>query len=136
MTSAFSWKNSVSLCPASFYTPRPKLACYSRYVLLLTFAFQSPMMKRTPFVVVVSSQGLGGLHRTIQLQLLQHQWLSIDLDYCDIEWFALEMNRNHFVAFEIAPNYCTLHSSFDYEGYSISSKGFFPHSSRYNGPLN
>ena len=22
MTSAFSWQNSVSLCPASFYTPR------------------------------------------------------------------------------------------------------------------
>ena len=23
MTSAFSWQNSVSLCPASFCTPRP-----------------------------------------------------------------------------------------------------------------
>ena len=37
-------------------------------------------------------EGLVGLHRTIQLQLLQPQpyWLGIDLDYCDIEWFALE----------------------------------------------
>ena len=26
----------------------------------------------------------------------------IDLDYCDIEWFALEMNRDHSVDFEIA----------------------------------
>ena len=25
MTSAFSWQNSVSLCPASFCTPRPNL---------------------------------------------------------------------------------------------------------------
>ena len=25
----------------------------------------------------------------------------IDLDYCDIEWFALEMNRDHSVIFEI-----------------------------------
>jgi len=25
MTSAFSWQNSISLCPASFCTPRPKL---------------------------------------------------------------------------------------------------------------
>ena len=25
MTSAFSWKNSVSLCPASFHIPRPNL---------------------------------------------------------------------------------------------------------------
>jgi len=24
-----------------------------------------------------------------------------DLDYCDIEWFALEMNTNHSVVFEI-----------------------------------
>ena len=25
MTSAFSWQNSISLCPASFRTPRPNL---------------------------------------------------------------------------------------------------------------
>ena len=25
MTSAFSWQNSISLCPASFCTPRPNL---------------------------------------------------------------------------------------------------------------
>ena len=50
----------------------------------------------------------------------------IDLDYCDIEWFALEMNRNHYVVFEITPKYCILDSSVDYEGYSISSKRFLP----------
>ena len=26
----------------------------------------------------------------------------IDLDYYDIEWFALEMNQDHSVVFEIA----------------------------------
>jgi len=30
----------------------------------------------------------------------------IDLDHCDIEWFALEMNRDHSVIFEIASKYC------------------------------
>ena len=30
----------------------------------------------------------------------------IDLDYYDIEWFALEMNRDHSVVFEIAHKYC------------------------------
>ena len=50
----------------------------------------------------------------------------IDLDYCDIEWFALEMNRDHSVVFEIASKYCILDSSVDYDGYSISSKGFLP----------
>ena len=47
----------------------------------------------------------------------------IDLDYCVIEWFALEMN-DHSVIFEIAPKYCILDSFVDYDGYSISSKGF------------
>ena len=32
----------------------------------------------------------------------------IDLDYYAIEWFALEMNRDHFVFFEIASKYCKL----------------------------
>ena len=50
----------------------------------------------------------------------------IDLDYCDIEWFVLEMNRDHSVVFEIASKYCISDSFADYEGYSISSKGFLP----------
>ena len=50
----------------------------------------------------------------------------IDLDNCGIEWLALEMNRDHFIIFEIAPSYCILDSFFDYDGYSISSKGFLP----------
>ena len=49
---------------------------------------------------------LVGLHRTVQLQLLQCYWLGIDLDYSDIEWFALETNRDHSVVFEIASKYC------------------------------
>ena len=48
----------------------------------------------------------------------------IDLDYCDIEWFALEMNRNQSVIFEIASKYWVLDSFVDYEGCFISSKGF------------
>ena len=49
-----------------------------------------------------------------------------DLDYHDVEWFALEMNRDHSFIFEIAPKYCILDSFVDYQGYSISSKGFLP----------
>ena len=48
----------------------------------------------------------------------------IDLDYCDIEWFSLETNRDHSVIFEIASKYCISDSFVDYDGYSISSKGF------------
>ena len=50
----------------------------------------------------------------------------IDLDYHDIEWFALETNRDHSVVFEIASKYCILDSFADHYGYSISSEGFLP----------
>ena len=50
----------------------------------------------------------------------------IDLDYCYIECFALEANRDHSVIFEITSKYCILDSFVDYEGYCISSKGFLP----------
>ena len=44
----------------------------------------------------------------------------------DIKLFALEMNRVHSVVFEIVPKNSISDSFVDYEGYSISSKGFFP----------
>ena len=50
----------------------------------------------------------------------------IDSDYRDIEWFALETNRDHSVIFETASKYCISDSLADYDGYSISSKGFLP----------
>ena len=50
----------------------------------------------------------------------------IDLDYCETEWFALEMNRDHSVIFEIASKYYISNSFIDSDGYSISSKGFLP----------
>ena len=48
------------------------------------------------------------------------------MDYCDIEWFALEMNTDYSIVFETASKYCILDSFVDYDGYSISSKGFLP----------
>ena len=50
----------------------------------------------------------------------------IDLDYCDIEWFALEMNREHSLIIKITSKYRISDSSVDCDGYSISSKGFLP----------
>ena len=48
------------------------------------------------------------------------------MDYCVIHWFTLETNRDHFVVSEIASKYCISDSFVDYDGYSISSKGFLP----------
>ena len=69
-------------------------------------------------------EGLIDLHSTIQLQLLQHYWS--DLYYHNIEWFALETNRDHSVIFEIASKCCISDSLVDYDSYSISSKVFLP----------
>ena len=55
-------------------------------------------------------EGLIGLHRTVQLQLLQHYWLGRKLGLPDIELFALGINRDHSVIFEIASKYCILDS--------------------------
>ena len=66
------------------------------------------------------------LHRTFNFSFFHITGWGIDLDYCDIEWFALETNRDHSVVFEIASKYCILNSFVDHDGYSISSKGFLP----------
>ena len=60
-------------------------------------------------------EGPVGLHRPVQLQLLQHFSWGIDLDYCDIEWFALEMNRDYSVIFETASKYCISDSFVDHD---------------------
>ena len=65
-----------------------------------------------------------GLHRTIHFRVLGITGQGTDLDYHDIEFFVLEMNRNHSVIFETASKYCILESFVDYDGYSIPSEGF------------
>jgi len=69
--------------PACFILySKAKHVCYSRY--LLTFAFQSPVVKITSFFLsffffffflMLVLEGLVSLHRTDQLQLLWHQCL-------------------------------------------------------------
>ena len=70
-------------------------------------------------------KGLVGLHRTVHLPLFSITGWGIDLDYHDIERFALERNRDHSVIFEIASKYCILYSFVDHDGYS-NSEGFLP----------
>ena len=45
MTSAFSWQNSISFCPASFCTQSANLPVTPCISWLPTFTFQSPMMR-------------------------------------------------------------------------------------------
>ena len=76
------------------------------------------------FVCVV--EGLVGLHRTVQLQLLRHYWLGHRLGLLWYWIVCLGNAQRSFCHFEIASNYCISDSFVDYDGYSISSKGFSP----------
>ena len=71
-------------------------------------------------------KGLVGLIEPFNFSFLSITGWDTDLDYCDIEWFALETNRDLSVIFETASKYCILDSFVDHDGYSISSEGFLP----------
>ena len=80
-------------------------------------------MKRTSLLGIVL-EALVGLHRMFSFSFFSITGEGIDLDYHDIECFALETNRDHSVVFEVASKYCILDSFVDHDGYSISSEGF------------
>ena len=71
-------------------------------------------------------EGLVGIIEPFDFSLFGIRGWGIDLDYCDIEWFALEMDRDHSVIFKTASKYYISDSFLDYDSYSISSKGFLP----------
>ena len=135
MTSTFCWQNSVSPFLASFFTLRPNLSVTPGIYLLTSYTcIPVPYDEKDIFFFFLSFffflvfilKVLICHHRTAQLHLLWRQWWGIYSDYCDIEWFALEMNRGHFVSFANASKYCISESFVEYESYFISSKGFLP----------
>ena len=83
------------------------------------------MMKRTSFLVLVL-EVLQVIIEPFNFSFFSITGRSINLDYHDIEGFALEMNRGHSVIFEISSKYCISDSFIDRDGYSIPSKGFLP----------
>ena len=72
---AHSGKTLLALSCFILYC-KTKLACHYRYLLTSYSEFQSPMMKTTGFLLLLAVlEGLVGLHRAIQFQLLWYQWL-------------------------------------------------------------
>ena len=63
---------------------KAKFACYSRYFLTSYFCIPVPYNEKDIFFGVLALKGLVGLHRTIQLQLLQHYWITVILN--DLPW--------------------------------------------------
>ena len=49
-------------------------------------------------------EGLVGLRRSVQIHFFSITSQGIDLDYRDIEWFALETNRDHSVFLRLHPS--------------------------------
>ena len=49
-------------------------------------------------------EGLVGLRRSVQIHFFSITSQGIDLDYHDIEWFALETNRDHSVILRLHPS--------------------------------
>ena len=105
---------------------KAKFACYSRYLLTSYFCIPVLYNEKDIFFGVLVLTGLVGLHRTVQLQLLQHYWSGHRLGLLWYWMVCLGKNRDHSVIFEIASKYCSSDSFVDYDGHSISSKGFLP----------
>ena len=66
------------------------------------------MMKRTSFLVLILEDLV--IIKPFNFSFFGISSWVIDLNYGDIEWFALETNRHHSVIFEITPKYCILDS--------------------------
>ena len=66
------------------------------------------MLKNTFFLVLVLEDVVGfhvNVVERVKFSFFSITGWGINLDYCDIEWFALETNRDHSVIFRIVPNY-------------------------------
>ena len=103
---------------------------------LSLFTFMHWRRKRQPTPVFLPGEYQGGGEPgglpSMGSHRVKHDWSDLaaaaaGLNYHDVEWFALETNRDHHsVIFEIASKYCISDSFVDHKGYSISSKGFLP----------
>ena len=87
-----------------------KLACYSGYLLTSYFCIPVPYNEKDIFFGCQVQKVLQVFTEPFNFSFLSITGEGIDLDYRDIEWFALEMNRDHSVVFEIASKSCILDS--------------------------
>jgi len=126
---------SIEIC-----TPRPNLPVNSSYLLTSYFCIPVPYDEEDILFWVLVLQGLVGLHRTIQFQLLWHLWLGHRLGLLWNWMVCLVKEPRSFCCFWDCTQvlhfglFCWLWD------YSISSKGFLPTvkilwSSELNSPI-
>ena len=93
----------------------------------LLLSHSSPPWWKEHLFWVLVLEGLARLHRTIQLQLLQHYWLGHSLRLLCYWMVCLGSEQRSFCHIWDCTHVLHFSDSFvDYEGYSISSKGFLP----------
>ena len=90
------------------------------------FQYSNPWWWIEHLFWVLVLEGLVGLHRIIQFQLLQHCWSGHRLELLWYWMVCFGNQQRSFCFFEIASKYCISDSFVDCDGYSISSKGFLP----------
>ena len=61
-------------------------------------------MKRTSFLGVSSRTSSRSFIEPFNLSFFGISGWGIDLDYCDMEWLALEMNRDHSITLRLQPS--------------------------------
>ena len=118
MTSLFLWQNS-----ASFFSSRPNLPVTQSISWFPTFAFHSPIMKRTSFWGVhprrsCRSSKNNSTSASLALLVGAYTWITMILNGLPWKWteIILSFLRLH-------PN-TAFQTLVDYEGYFISSKWF------------
>ena len=124
MSSVFSWQDSLGLCPASFCTPRPNLPVTTDITWLPSFAFQSPVMRRTSFMGVSSRKSC---RSSQNYSISAYSALLVGTSTCiTLIVNGLPWKQRSFCRFWD----CTQELHFRlfcwYEGYSISPRGFLP----------
>ena len=95
MTSAFSWQNSWQ---DFILSSNAKFVCYSRCFLTSDFCIPVPYNEKEIFLGCSLKKVLQVLE-PFNFSFFSVTGRGIFLDYRDIEWFALETNRNHSVFF-------------------------------------
>ena len=109
MTSAFSWQTLLAFALLHFVF-QDQICLLFQVFLDFLLLHPSPHDEKHIFGRVLVLEDIVGFHRTVPLQLLQHYCLGNRLGYCDIEWFALETNRDHSAVLEMALKHCILGS--------------------------
>ena len=112
--------------PCFILDSKAKVSCYSRGFLTSYFCIPILYNEKDIFFACQFYKVLQVFTKLFNFSFFSITRWGIDLDYHDIEWFALEMNKDHSVTFETASKYCISDSFVDCDGHSFSSKGFLP----------